>query len=470
MNKSRLPWMLVLLGLGMAAKAVQLNPNGEGEVLIYPFYSVNNSLNTAYTVVNSSDRAKALKVTFREAHVGLVVLSFNVYLGPYDVWTGVLGATESTQPGHQGEPSVVHVSGDASCASGIDKTGSEFSASQLNDDLSFNNRSLERATTGFFEVLELGELSGVSEDFVSHDEAGTATNCAAIEAAWADGQWDLDDLDPPTGGLAGTAFFVNVAEGISLSYDALALQNFWASEGAHTAPGSLLPNLSSGNNVSHQLLDDGRLAESTWSTGHEAVSAVLMQSLLINEYALDTGVNGKSEWVLTFPTKHLHVNTAGQGVMPPFVSAWNGSTSCDEFSLMIYDRESQWEVTTVGGVMRPPAPPPPSLCYSANVMSLILPWDFVRQRSQILGHSHHITLVSPELARATENGWAHVEFHESRSMLPEAGIGFEGLPVTGFLAQQYTNAGAAQGLLAQYGSIYPHKSRVTAVGGDEELN
>jgi hypothetical protein len=58
----------VLAGLGAAgtAEAVYLNPNGTGQVLVYPYYTVQSSggasWNTYLSVVNTTTRAKAVKV------------------------------------------------------------------------------------------------------------------------------------------------------------------------------------------------------------------------------------------------------------------------------------------------------------------------------------------------------------------------------------------------------------------------
>ena len=56
----------VLAGLGAAgtAEAVYLNPNNTGQVLVYPYYTVQsvdgNAFNTYISVVNTTSRAAAL--------------------------------------------------------------------------------------------------------------------------------------------------------------------------------------------------------------------------------------------------------------------------------------------------------------------------------------------------------------------------------------------------------------------------
>ena len=51
--------------------AVEVNPDGIGQVLLYPYYTVRdsssgNALNTLLTVGNTTDHVKAIRVRFRE--------------------------------------------------------------------------------------------------------------------------------------------------------------------------------------------------------------------------------------------------------------------------------------------------------------------------------------------------------------------------------------------------------------------
>ncbi|TAL06675.1 MAG: hypothetical protein EPO03_06530, partial [Porticoccaceae bacterium] len=73
-----------------AAHAVHVNPDGLGQVLLYPYYTVQNNFVTAIHVVNTTDQAKAVKVRFLEGKNSQEVLDFNLYLSPHDVWTGTV--------------------------------------------------------------------------------------------------------------------------------------------------------------------------------------------------------------------------------------------------------------------------------------------------------------------------------------------------------------------------------------------
>ena len=79
------------LGVTGAADAVNVNPNGLGQALIYPYYTVNsdaagNAYNSLLSVVNTTTSAKAVKVRFLEGKNSREVLDFNLYLSPRDVW------------------------------------------------------------------------------------------------------------------------------------------------------------------------------------------------------------------------------------------------------------------------------------------------------------------------------------------------------------------------------------------------
>ena len=91
----------IATALGAAAspsEAVMLNARGTGQVLIYPYYTVNHQ-QTLVSVINTTERGKALKIRFREGYDGRDVANFNVYLGPYDSWVGAVFDTSGDGTG-----------------------------------------------------------------------------------------------------------------------------------------------------------------------------------------------------------------------------------------------------------------------------------------------------------------------------------------------------------------------------------
>src|SRR5258708_5871650 len=123
------------LGVTSAAQAVNVNPNGLGQVLLYPYYTVRadnfvNPFNSLLSVVNTTNSVKAVKVRFVEGKNSAEVIDFNLFLSPFDVWTA------SIQPDAGGGGKVITT--DKSCtlpvipATGIAFVNFQFAAS--NDD------------------------------------------------------------------------------------------------------------------------------------------------------------------------------------------------------------------------------------------------------------------------------------------------------------------------------------------------
>jgi hypothetical protein len=83
------------LAISTPIVAVEVNPDGIGQVLLYPYYTVRNSsagnaLNTLLTVGNTTAHVKSLRVRFREGAVGAPVADLNLYLNAHDMWTGAV--------------------------------------------------------------------------------------------------------------------------------------------------------------------------------------------------------------------------------------------------------------------------------------------------------------------------------------------------------------------------------------------
>ena len=72
-------------GLALNAQAAMyLNPEGTGEVLLFPYYNAQNGNETSMHIVNTTDKAKAIKVRFMEYVNSQEVLDFNLYMSAGD--------------------------------------------------------------------------------------------------------------------------------------------------------------------------------------------------------------------------------------------------------------------------------------------------------------------------------------------------------------------------------------------------
>jgi len=234
-------------GVG-SAEAVFQNPNGTGQVLIYPYFTVQQvggkSMNTLVTVVNTTSRAKVAKVRFREGKASKEILDFLLYLSPNDVWTAAIVPADATE-----SSGGRLLSFDKSCtnpaipAAGVDFRNFEYKGTDgLGDDL-------DRTREGYLEILELATLGTVARNAVTHNSLGVPNNCAYIRTANGAVPDATNNLLPPTGGLSGTGTIVNVAQGSDIGYNAVALAN-WRNASLTPSLGTEQNNLSQGDKAS----------------------------------------------------------------------------------------------------------------------------------------------------------------------------------------------------------------------------
>jgi len=442
---SPLFWLFIL-NLSTAHAAVHINPDGSGQVLIFPYYTVNNNLNTIYTITNTTPDTKAIKMRFLEGLNGLEVLEFNVYLDGYDTWSGALIPTNSTIGSHSGEPSALHVSADNSCSPFLITAGQEFLPWIIETDPP--NTSMQRSREGVIEVIEMATFFGPTNSWADHGTSGVPVNCQAIEADWNDnGIYDTEDEQEVTGGLVGSATLVNVPEGLATAYQAIALDDFWsAAIGSHSEPGALLPNLAFGD-VQSAVVIDNQVYEGQWATGAESVTAALISHGLINEYNMDSLNNSLTEWVISFPTKYFHTDGGSSVAIPPFSNLWDGIQSCESYVPNIWDTDQQSDLT--GN---------PSLCLMTNVIQFLQAGSTPPAESALLGSHNSQTLFGLSSPSADDAGWAKISFEDPQQRSTAlSGETFLGLPAVGFQVQQLTNAQAQPGLVAKYASSTRHR-------------
>jgi hypothetical protein len=517
-------------GLVNVSNAVNINPDGMGQVLIYPYYTVNEGLSTLISVVNTTNDVKAVKVRFLEGRNSQEVLDFNLYLSPFDVWTGAVTDGQSDDA----DAGAVLTSSDTSCTvPAIPATGFPF----VNFQYASNNDDggpygLDRTREGHLEIIEMGRVvddgdvsaaTGASVegvDPVAGDTGATLAtdathitltdgsrvpaDCASINTAWTSGGvWaDSDgnaDIDEPNGGLFGGASIVDVVGGSNLSYNADAIDGFFtiADANLHSDPGTIEPTLARAETetglATARIFDNGTLIELDFESGNpDAVSAVFMHDALFNEYVTSADIGASSEWVVTFPTKLLHLQLE-EGVTPggrlPFTATDRdddlvpafvaGVGACEPVDLFFRDREETAPGNQPEDLI--PSPPPPvveapglNLCYEAQVIAFNQ--DNVGEGfnpSEVLGsrYARNINLCrvfnadgSCQAGGAFSEGWARLELGDADNYLDSIdtdGDGFYsrafGLPATGFWAAQYVNANVEAGILANYSGLHRHR-------------
>jgi hypothetical protein len=353
---AKLSFALLAALAGSDARAVHRDPQGMGQVLIYPYYTVNAGHATLLSVVNTTDDAKAIKLRFREAVKGRPLLDVNLYLGAYDVYTAGVVADGDDGP-------VRLLSTDTSCIVSAGDATAATTALELRYDGPDDGRpGLQRTREGWIEVIEMGVLADTNGDTfdgassfadAATHVSGRPLGCDRLAAAWNGGAWSVDatraaaddtvGVAPPRGGLHGGGAIIDVAAGVVHAFDADAIDDFFglAETTLHTPAGSDLPDLASAESTPGRaraiVFSNGRLLELEFAAGRpDAVSAVLMAEDYHNEFSISPALSAASEWIVTFPTRHLHERYVNAG-RRPFSPA---SVNCEPFTVAFFDRET----------------------------------------------------------------------------------------------------------------------------------
>lgn len=314
-------------GIAGTAQAVNLNPDGLGQVLIYPYYTSNDDNATLLSVVNTTDSAKAVKVRFKEGFNSREVLDFNLYLSAYDVWVAAIADNDGTPTLFIPDATctVPYLYENDSDDDGVgeqeflpfDYTGSRADGGPT---------GIDRAAEGYFEMIEMGTVLNDlhdTADAVTHviDDDGFQhpADCHQLVEAWTsnpDGYWvesdGQDDITRNSGGLFGGAAIINVGNGTMDAYDAKAIQGYdKAALGNHHRPGGLIPSLNHGTENEATIFFGVPKDEAVtlyYPRPVDAISAVFMHEYTMNEYSIEAGLAAASEWIITFPTKNYYVD------------------------------------------------------------------------------------------------------------------------------------------------------------------
>ena len=443
------------LGMAGTANAVHVNPDGLGQVLIYPYYTVQNAgvaqpFNSLLSVVNSTSSAKAVKVRFLEGKNSREVLDFNLYLSARDVWVAGIVPAGAAAGGGAGI-----YTPDKSCTTPV------VSSDATNPSLFVNfayvgdsgGDGLDRTREGYVEIIEMGNVTGTTATGVTH-VAGVPP-CTNLSDSVAQSNTVLGN-----GGLFGGITLINVLSGEDVTADAVALEAFRVAPAGPIwfAPGVTLPDLTLASPAQTEIFNGTTATTYSFATGIDAVSAALMHNTLMNEYVLDAATKSGTDWVVTFPTKRFYVS--GSSALPPFQRPFTGGTACDDISVTTWDREERSVTVTTG--FSPPQPQSPlSLCYEANVVTF--------KGSNVLGSANVKDLTAATLPPNAQNGWALFDFtsslsgtvtaHRLSSLSPVAT--FNGLPVIGFMVETFNNGNIPNGsavIQSAYGGNFVHKT------------
>lgn len=440
-------FFLMMAFIGAAKSAVSVNSGGLGEVLLLPYYSVNSGLNTMVNISNTTAQSKALKLVVRDGRDGVYGDSVNIYLAPYDVWNFVL--TKNKQK-------IQLTSQDESCVPFFTSPKSIFAdigvSESVDRDVWFSE--------GTIEIYEMGELDpsyGFGEAVTFTD--GQPKNCNQIEENWSaeNGVWSKKSSDhqllPAAGGLMAAASIINVSSGVSFSFDAIALNGFFADDLLiHTRPNNYKsPSLADADKIS-SVTNEGTHFLTQWSTGFESISAVLMKYQLFMDYSNDLDINAQTEVIMTLPTRNFHL--ADDAHNAPFNQPENLFTDCELYYSDAKDRDTA-SVDYVPGVV---SPRPLYYCWNTHVLKV---WDFYN------GDSTYDPILFSNNRRSQsiiegKSGLLNIAFNQftanGTSLDGSQTHVYSGLPVISLYVIKYNNANANRGLSLQFSESYMTKN------------
>ncbi|WP_279210527.1 cell surface protein [Delftia acidovorans] len=163
-------------GLGFAGAAsadVTVNAKGEGQMLVLPYYTVQNGNSTAFQITNTdTTKAKAVKVRFRGGFNSDDILDFQVFLSPGDVW--------AAQIAKDADGLARLFTSDTSCTLPAKmnerKDGIPFVTTRLSnknwDAKAKNAQTLE----GYVEIIQMADIVNVEGELVKRDSTTNKRN------------------------------------------------------------------------------------------------------------------------------------------------------------------------------------------------------------------------------------------------------------------------------------------------------
>ena len=459
---------LFLAVFSVTAHAVMLNPKGLGQVLIYPYYTVNKNQDTYVSVVNESDVGKVVAVRFLESYNGRTVLDFNLYLSAHDVWTAAISAPDATATS-----GARITTSDKSCIDPALSFPVPFSTHAFDGiaaglPADGGPATIDRTREGHIEMIALADIiPGSGTDLAithvqnGHANGGMPSGCGHLPTTL------LSDIVAPTSGLFGSGAIINVGEGMFYPYTADALTGFTDRTllGVTTGPEDLsLADANSSDSATPNgalatvFTDNGHALTLDYARGIDAVSAVFMTDKLFNEYLVGAGLGANTDWVVTFPTKRFYVDKTlyPDSQTAPFADAFGGTalgTSLIAFQQTTYDREE------LGGLFV--RCPPATACdynrflYETNVLGF---GD--ADPSGVLG-----SFLAGAFPVFSITGWVKLDmsqYHLPGGQAPDhSDITLNGLPATGFMVYNIINSNAQPGRLANYGGLFVHRTRLS---------
>jgi len=496
------------------AQAVNVSQNGLGEVLLFPYYTVRNNIDTNINITNTSENTVIFKIRFREAHNSRDARDFNVVLSPYDVWN----ATVTLSP--DGSAARIRTA-DQSCTAGqlpidlgngvraIDFTNFDYINGTGIGPWDGGPTSLDRTKEGHIEVIEMASLAptnpGVPSPSLNFPNDGDNTpevsdsigynaqhvngvprSCSIVRQQLSAAQVGAtkDTVSEPLNVLKGSFSLIKATEGKAFAGTPTVLANFFnpasvdglSSQNLLVEAASQLPSLNQANPAVVDIIDQAVAAPvvDDFVRPVDAVTAAISRVVVANQYSVNPANAAKTDWVISFPTKYWYVDEreaavglSDNGPNPP---AYFGQPPFENSTTFQWPRDAQGQPTgddcapvkvrfrffdreedEVIAVDNGFSPPPPGT-----------PADSICYETQVVTFNNSDLFGSPidanvnVAAAGFVSGWMRLEFPDAGTILGDTfGYSFTGLPVIGFAATSLENGTNGNAVL-NYGQLWDH--------------
>lgn len=506
------------------AQAVNVSQNGLGEVLLFPYYTVRNNIDTNINITNTSESTVIFKIRFREAHNSRDARDFNVVLSPYDVWN----ATVTLSP--DGQAARISTA-DQSCTAGqlpidlgngrraIDFTNFDYIDGVGVGPADGGPITLDRTKEGHIEVIEMAHLPptnpGAPSPALTFPNDGDATpeitdsigynaqHVGGVPRSCANVRTQLSSANvgataglmfEPINVLKGAYSFLKVTEGKGFSGNPTTLANFYNPTGRDgtgsiainllVSPQSQLPSLAQVNPPVVDVIDQAVAAPifDDFAYPVDAVSAAISRTVVANQYSVNPANLAKTDWVVSFPTKYWYTDeregSVGQSAAGPNPPPYFGLPPFEDSTTFQWPRDSQGkpvgdDCSPVEVTFRFFDREEDEIISSENGFSPPppgTPAGSICYETQVITFNNSDLFDSPidanvDLTNAGfKSGWMRLEFPEAGTIVGNTfGISFTGLPVIGFAATSLENGNNANAVL-NYGLLWDH-GYVTDIDG-----
>lgn len=500
----------IALLLAGTAQAVRVDPRGEGQVLIFPYYTTAAGNTTLLSLTNYRRQAKVVQLRIAEGENARTALTFNIYLRPEDTWTGALFDRGN------GEPPAL-LTDDGSCTYPLIRDSTTLP--QLPDGRRYaplavpsadaGSRGVARLREGFIEAVEVASIVTASPTYtlLSRFEMTMLPECWRLADYWATsapaGRWTADplaDLANPTGGIGGEASIINIANGTVFNLRAVAIEDYRADpldiprgslktvaqhHRAGPDTGSLLTQAltdPAARKATAQVSVGTRVVDLSYAVPEravDAVTAVLMATTYRATLEESPETGARSSYVLTYPTRSLYTDPAQSGSaspLAPFRDLFAGiQPLLDSRGIKFFWVDRIGYVTGRLSCEGFSGCPPPVLArLPGTAVELIAPGG---APDALLGTRLHgdVGRRSPgfDIVPIKGSGWLILDTaHAHSTLLGEPlrpsleGRRLIGIPALGTRLANYVNANAAPGVLANYSFAQPMTSQVSCVEAD----